>query len=230
MTTVFISYRRDDTQDVAARLADRLRIALGRDNVFLDVEGLAPGDRFPERLRDALRRSDQVLILIGDAWVGPSPHGGPARIDSESDFVRMEAREALSSGNKVIPVLVNGAAPPPAETLPEDIRDLTALNALFLRHESFSQDYEILLRGVDPAAARRLRGGGRSWLMRGLIGLAAGVAAVLITAVLHHEITGGAALETTLGSRGLTYLVAGAIGLAGFSLPFVLRRGPRGGA
>lgn len=228
MTAVFISYRRDDTQDVAARLADRLRIALGRQNVFLDVEGLAPGDHFPERLRDALRRSDVVLLLIGDAWTGPSPSGGPPRIASEGDFVRMETREALASGRRVIPVLVNGASPPPDDALPEDIRGVTSLNALFLRHESFSQDYEILLRGVDPAAARRMRSGGGSVFVRGAIGVVLGAALLLVTAVAHHEITGGAALETTLGSRGLTYLVAAAIALLGFSLPFLLRRGARG--
>lgn len=230
MTTVFISYRRNDTQDVAARLADRMRVALGRNQVFLDVEGLAPGDHFPARLRDALQRSDVVLILIGDAWTGPSRDGGPARIAAEGDFVRMEAREALGSGKRVIPVLVNGAAPPEPETLPEDVRELTSLNALFLRHESFSQDHEILLRAIDPAAARRLRAGGRSLLVRGLWGLAAGVAAVLVTAVIHNLATGGAALETTLGSRGLTYLVVAAIGLAGFSLPFLLGRSVRGGS
>lgn len=67
---VFLSYRRSDTRDFSARLADRLRSSPDVSDVFLDVTKIEPGERFPQRLTDALRSSDFVLIVIGKNWTG----------------------------------------------------------------------------------------------------------------------------------------------------------------
>ena len=40
---VFISYRRSDTQDLAGRIADRIRAVPEVDHVFIDVDGIEPG-------------------------------------------------------------------------------------------------------------------------------------------------------------------------------------------
>ena len=45
MTKIFISYRRDDASANAGRLCDWLQRQFKTDNVFLDVDRIAPGDR-----------------------------------------------------------------------------------------------------------------------------------------------------------------------------------------
>lgn len=46
MPGVFTSYRRDDSAGWAGRIYDRVVAQVGADEVFLDVEVVAPGDDF----------------------------------------------------------------------------------------------------------------------------------------------------------------------------------------
>jgi len=152
---VFLSYRRSDTQDFVGRLADRLRRARGISEVFLDVDDIAAGEEFERRLRNALADCAVSLIVIGSNWRGDSGGTGDARILSDGDFVRLEVREALKSETRVLPVLANGALMPDPSALPEDIRRVTALNALSVRHGDFERDVENLL---DAILARKKPG------------------------------------------------------------------------
>ena len=58
MTKVFISYRRDDASANAGRLCDWLKRQFREDNIFLDTEKIAPGDNFPQVLRERLATSN----------------------------------------------------------------------------------------------------------------------------------------------------------------------------
>jgi hypothetical protein len=55
--SVFISYRRDDSQDVAGRLAEHFVSHLGGDSVFFDVETLEAGAHFGRRIDEAVKSS-----------------------------------------------------------------------------------------------------------------------------------------------------------------------------
>ena len=68
MTTVFISYRRNDASANAGRLCDWLKRQFGADKVFLDTEKIAPGDTFPVVLEQRLAASDVLLAIIGPRW------------------------------------------------------------------------------------------------------------------------------------------------------------------
>jgi len=46
MTGIFISYRRDDSAASAGRLYDRLAHHFGKEQVFRDLDALAPGVEF----------------------------------------------------------------------------------------------------------------------------------------------------------------------------------------
>ncbi|MBK6873859.1 MAG: toll/interleukin-1 receptor domain-containing protein [Kineosporiaceae bacterium] len=85
MARVFISYRREDTPVVAARLATRLKDDLRLDNVFLDRMDILAGWPWRAVLARRLRSSDAVLVLVGDRW-GGGPDGG--RILAPHDMVR----------------------------------------------------------------------------------------------------------------------------------------------
>jgi len=227
---VFISYRRSDNRDMAARLADRLEETPGIREVFIDIEDIAPGENFATRIDAALRQSDVCLILIGDDWIGRRANGAMARMFDHDDFVRYEVGAALSSGKRVIPVLLNNAGMPPREALPPDLQMIVLKNAVFVRHASFRQDMELL---GDAIFERGPRGAFARWRRRhpfwdGLLSAAGGAllaaASLIGLAALHGQLTGGKALEDTLGSRGMVWLVIGLTLVLGAAVPLLSRR------
>jgi hypothetical protein len=68
MSTVFISYRRDDSQDVTGRLHDHLVTRFGREIVFKDVDAISLGADFRDAIKQAIDSSDVLLAVIGPNW------------------------------------------------------------------------------------------------------------------------------------------------------------------
>ncbi len=161
--TVFISYRRDDTGDVARSLAEQLRKDLGSTNVFRDQDDLTVGDKWQERLSRALRDSDAALFLVGPHWLGPRADGS-RRIDEPDDPVRTEVVAALDADNGAapLPFLIDRDNPP--SSVP------TEIDALFgeyhyaaVSRSSFEEppgpDYQTVLVGVWNALRQQVPGG-----------------------------------------------------------------------
>lgn len=216
---IFLSYRRSDSQDATARLADRLAALPRIKSVFLDVESIAAGEAFPGRLRSALAEADICLVLIGKAWLGLSDTGDTARIKGDGDFVRMEVAEALRLGKRVIPVLLNEASIPSRDQIPDDLHPLLERNALFLRHMSFNQDVEILSDAILHSEAGGRLGKRRRLTPLGIAarilgGLAMVIILLLVVGMISFAVSDGRSLETLLGGRaGLGLLVLAALGL-----------------
>jgi hypothetical protein len=160
---VFISYRRSDSQDFVGRLADQLRDAPGIGDLFLDVDEIDAGEDFQKRIEKGLEDCGVALIVIGRDWRGETLSGGQTRIFEDGDFVRMEVRQALKSETRVLPVLANGAFMPVPAALPEDIRRITALNGVSVRHSDFERDVDHLL---DVIFARKKPGRAGAFLRR----------------------------------------------------------------
>ncbi len=118
MTKIFISYRRDDASANAGRLCDWLQRQFKTDNVFLDVDKIAPGDDFPKVLQEKLAAADALVAVVGKAWVSLCDGAGNRRIMAPKDFVALEVGSALERGIRVIPVLVGGASMPKSDELP----------------------------------------------------------------------------------------------------------------
>lgn len=150
MGSIFLSYRRSDSEGYAGRLWDRIAAKFGTRNVFMDVDSIDPGDRFPEILAQALESSDVLVAIVGPNWVG-STREGKRRIDEKEDFVRVEVAGAMSRGILVIPVLVGGATLPPPKELPHDLATLASFNAIEVRHTRFDDDVQPLLAALDAA-------------------------------------------------------------------------------
>ena len=70
------------------------------------------------------------------------------------DIVRLEIEAALARGVRVIPILVEGAAMPGREDLPESLAGLARRNALLIRHESFRSDAGRLVTAIERSAGR----------------------------------------------------------------------------
>ena len=186
---VFLSYRREDSAAYAGRLADGLRLRLGRSDVFIDVAEIRPGSDFGVAIDEALGRSDAVLVVIGPQWLsGPDGSGRP-RLAEPQDYVRREVAGALGRSMRVVPVLVGGATLPPGEDLPEDVAPLARRQAVSLHDTTWHRDVDALvdvLEGRSPDPGRR-----RLWplvLAGALVGAAATTGAVL---VLRPEPGGG---------------------------------------
>ena len=221
---VFISYRRDDSRDITAHISNRLEADIDVDRVFLDVAAIEPGSRFRQCIDDALNASDICLVMMGADWVGrPAEAGGDARIWDDGDFVRYEVAKALRDGKRVIPVLLNGAAMPNTLDLPNDVRAIAALDALFVRHESIAQDIGNLLDHMfdggprSPLARWLQRRPVLHTVLRSAVGLTAAVM-LLITVAAVHKATTDKALNQTLGTGGFELLVVITL-IAGALLP-----------
>ena len=175
--SIFISYRRDDAAGYARALGDRLARRYGADRVFVDVDDIAAGQRFDSVIESALSGADIVLVLIGKRWRGERD-GRAARIDEPDDRVRHEVATALAGGARVIPVLLDGAPMPDAQSLPSPLQGLAAWQAVELGNSRFEADVQRLLDAVDGAfgtGAKASRGFDRRWVVAALVGVALAV-------------------------------------------------------
>ena len=156
---IFISYRRDDSRGFAGRIYDRLSDRLGSENIFFDVDNIAPGLDFVEVLTERVGACDALVAVIGKDWLASVDRTGRRRLDNAEDFVRVEIEAALKRGVRVIPVLVENAAMPQAEELPDSLRKLARRQGIAIDHARFNSDVERLLRVLSEIEeeARRAR-------------------------------------------------------------------------
>jgi hypothetical protein len=147
-TRIFISYRRSDTGHAAARIVEALREQFGRAEVFFDIDTIQRGANFVDHIRSELEKSAVVLVVIGGSWLGSE-----ARLLDPEDNVRLEIELALRYGCVVLPVLVDGAAMPRRDQLPESIAVLRQVNACSVDRDSWGRDVADLIADVT-----RLRG------------------------------------------------------------------------
>jgi hypothetical protein len=174
--SIFVSYRRDDTAATAGRLRDRLAREFGPKNVFMDIDNIPAGVDSAKHLQVKLANCDLMVALIGARWLTIANSSGIPRIQEPDDYVRMELSAALSSGLKLVPVLVDGASMPAESRLPVPLQPLSKLNAVELRNSQFRWDAARVVEklsqtlGYSPRLRRQLK-----WL--------AGAAACVMVAI-----------------------------------------------
>jgi hypothetical protein len=100
--SIFISYRRDDTADVAGRIYDRLAQHFGADSVFKDVDSIPLGVDFRKQLSESVGRCGILLAIIGRQWLTITDESGRRRLDNPRDFVRIEIEAALQRNIPII--------------------------------------------------------------------------------------------------------------------------------
>jgi hypothetical protein len=145
---VFISYRRADSAGYSGRVMDRLDRELGRDLVFMDVDAIPLGTNFTKVLHEEVAKCGVLLAVIGPNWLDARDEHGNRRLDNPNDFVRIEIAAALQRNIPVIPILLDGAKIPKADELPEDLKELALRNGMEVRHASFQDDMNRLIRGL----------------------------------------------------------------------------------
>jgi formylglycine-generating enzyme required for sulfatase activity len=151
---IAISYRRTDTEVMTGRIRDRLAARYGEDAVFMDIDNIPFGKDFRVHIAEAIVQSDILLVIVGPRWLGAG-RGGARRIDSETDFVRLEVETAINNALPVIPVLVGAAKMPQPAQLPESLKGFGFLNAAPVdTGRDFHQHMERLIRGIDQIPDR----------------------------------------------------------------------------
>jgi hypothetical protein len=118
---VFISYQQQETSGLAGRLYERLAAGLGDDQVFMDVDTIAPGLEFAEVITQAVSTCQVLLAVIGPRCLTATDEDGQRRLEDPDDIVVLEIAAALERDIRVIPVLVEGAVMPRRQQLPEDL-------------------------------------------------------------------------------------------------------------
>jgi TonB family protein len=150
---IFVSYRRSDSQGEAGRLFDDLVNHFGEHSVFMDVSAIEAGRDFRKAIEEGVTKCGVLLVVVGREWLEAKDERGARRLDDPSDFVRIETVSALKRDIPVIPVLVRGAKMPPAEQLPEELKELAYRNSIELTHVRWRSDIQLLIE-----ALRRLLG------------------------------------------------------------------------
>jgi hypothetical protein len=146
---IFLCYRREDTQDAAGRLHDHLVDAFGPERVFMDIDSVPLGIDFVEHVTDQILKCRAVIVMIGKQWQTIKGQKRRRRLDNEDDLVRTEIRAALQQKIPVIPVIVQNAAMPRADDLPEDIRPLARRNGIELSAIRWKTDVDRLIKELD---------------------------------------------------------------------------------
>jgi hypothetical protein len=146
---IFISYRREDSLDVAGRIYDRLVQEFGKESIFKDIDSIPFGVDFRKHLRDTIDKCDIALIVVGDRWMSVTDAHGQRRLDSQADFVRIELEAALQREIPVIPVLIRNAAMPDEADLPDSLKEFAYRNGTVVRHDpDFHTDMDRLIKSL----------------------------------------------------------------------------------
>jgi formylglycine-generating enzyme required for sulfatase activity len=148
---LFISYRRDDTQDFTRSVYERLAARFGDHNIFMDVDSVPLGSDFRQILRDAVAESSLALVMIGRSWLTVTDEHGKRRLDNPNDFVRIEVEAALARNIPVVPVLAHSAAIPREGDLPPSMAALAFRHGTDVRSDQhFNHDVEQLIARLAP--------------------------------------------------------------------------------
>lgn len=224
-SSVFLSYRHEDTKGLAQALRDRLLQGLPAEQIFMDISGLAPGEDFARTLEQRVRGCAAMVVLIDHRWAGPDPSRA-SRLQDPRDWVRFEVGLALRLGKRVLPVLVDGARLPALDELPADLHPLVQLQTFDLRSARLNADAWDLAGHVVPAAGGIWPPPERGAQVHGLL---SALYSVYVGLVLMVLMVGAIFTAKTPGpvKLGIALLVAAVVLVLRLPLVEDLRRLPR---
>lgn len=130
MSTLFISYRRSDTEQIVGRIHDRLTAAFGDDHVFIDTESIPFGVDFVDYIDRTVGEAKVMLAIVGPGWLDARDEHGRRRLDNPNDFVRLEIETAIRRGIPLGAVRIGSTTAMPLESdLPDSLHRFCRRNA-----------------------------------------------------------------------------------------------------
>src|SRR5579859_4047893 len=149
--TLFLSYRRASSADLARYIRDRL-VALGVD-VFFDVENINAG-RFAAIIEKEIIAREHFLVILTPSSL-------------ESEWVTREILTALANHRNIIPLMTQ--AFDFSKPLPQEIADLANYSGIPYDY----QDPERAIERLKKAIGIRNRRASPLWIGMGIIALIA---------------------------------------------------------
>ncbi len=154
MSGIFISYRREDSAQIAHALYRELSARFGAGSVFIDVENIGLGEDFAATIDEKVGFCDALVAVIGPKWLTLADGEGRPRLEDPHDWVRLEIASALSRDIKVFPVLTDGARLPDQRDLPPALAMLTQSQALELAPGRFDHGVARLVSVLEAVGKR----------------------------------------------------------------------------
>ena len=185
----------------------------------MDVDSIALGRDFRQALHERLESCDALLALIGPSWLDMKDPAGKRRLEDPGDYVRQEIATALTRNIPVTPVLVQGAALPGSDRLPNDLKDLSFRNGIELSHSRWHSDIRELAErlGLGEGAISSADARSRSALTKPVASPAA-----IADATERRDRAGAPPWLTRRRALGAAAIAAAATGL-GVAAPFIRR-------
>lgn len=138
---LFINYRREDTDDLAGRLYDRLVVEFGSENLFKDLDSIRPGQKWKRVLEQSVSKSDIVLALIGKQWTScVDQKSGQPRIMNDDDWVRYELEAANRNKRLVMSIIVKNAPFPHLDQIPASLHWLLDIHVTEVRGDPYFKE------------------------------------------------------------------------------------------
>lgn len=135
MSQIIISYNKDDTQTAAIQLNHYLGERFGAHAVTMGANNLVQvGEVDAEAVEKRVKQAEILLILIGNHWLDGD------WINEAENPDRLAMVTAFANNKRALPVLVDGAAMPSLEQLPNDLSPLVRRKPIQLRDETFQAD------------------------------------------------------------------------------------------
>lgn len=145
MSDIFISYRREDSEGWAGRLAEKFQHEFGKDVVFYDYDSIEPSHDWKVAIKEGLRQCKLLIAVIGPKWMVATNASGTRRLDDPADLLRFELSTALQKGIPILPLLVGKAQLPRSEDLPREIQDILKYQALELQSRNAGKEIESIM-------------------------------------------------------------------------------------
>jgi hypothetical protein len=160
---VYLSHLRSDSAAEAAGVVAALRRRHGRRAVVVGPPPVPWGASLRDEVRHAICGCDVVCVVIGTDWTTSTNGTGRRRLMLVRDPVRVEVETALGAGIPTVPVLVDGAAAPDPDDLPETMRELAQRVPVAVAAGSDPARHADLLTHLELLAAPAVRPARPRW-------------------------------------------------------------------
>lgn len=157
--SIFISYRRSDSQHAAIALADALSWAFAEGEVFFDRGSIRGAEEWPNSIQNAAAEARLMAVVIGSGWLRASDQYGRRRLDDPKDWVRQELVTAIRRNIEILPLTLDDASVPLPEALDMELARILDKQALPVRVSSWENDLNAVIKriteltGIDPRSS-----------------------------------------------------------------------------
>jgi formylglycine-generating enzyme required for sulfatase activity len=152
---LFINYRRADERErfFIQHLRTHFQFRYGEENVFMDFENIPAFAEFEAFIRQKVRETDILAMMIGPLWM-ELLHKKTAA--GERDYVLIELEEALAHDKVIAPITILDAPVPDWNALPEHLHVIGKRNVFPIREGlNFRDNVQRIMQGFEDELERQ---------------------------------------------------------------------------